>query len=324
MTTFLIALTFLAGFLLVFAVNLFLADLQMSQRQSVRLRLEEEWRAQNAENARLEFWDPNRGRNPEDPSAFLYSETEPVLTRRQRLVDFVRQSGKQTSPERLIFWSLLAAIAAGTIPAVVFHKWLASAAIALVGTAVPWIYIWRARARRLEQLRSQLPDVFDFMARVLRAGQTISQALETVGDEFSRPASEEFGYAYEQQNLGLTSDAVMRELARRTGLLELKIFVLAVTVQRQTGGNLADLLNKLAMIIRDRYRIRGTIRSMTAEGRLQAFILLALPPFLLGAITIINRPYAAVLYQHPNLLVGMLAFMIAGAVWMQKIVNFDF
>src|SRR5215210_4749914 len=99
MTTFLVALTFLAGFLVVFAVNLFLADVQQSQRQSVRLRLEEEWRAQNAENARLDFYGQNSGRNPEDPSAFLYSENEPVLTWRQRLIDFVRQSGKQTSPE---------------------------------------------------------------------------------------------------------------------------------------------------------------------------------------------------------------------------------
>jgi tight adherence protein B len=173
-------------------------------------------------------------------------------------------------------------------------------------------------------LRGQLPDVFDLMSRVLRAGQTIPQALETVAEEVSRPASEEFGYVYEQQNLGLSPEAAMRDLARRTGLLELKIFVLAVMVHRQTGGNLADLLNKLAMIIRDRYRVHGTIRAMTAEGRLQATILLALPPLLLGAITLINRTYASVLFQHPNLLIGMFAFMVAGAVWMQRIVHFDF
>ena len=158
----------------------------------------------------------------------------------------------------------------------------------------------------------------------MRAGQTISQALQSVAYESSGPAGVEFGYAYEQQNLGLSPEAAMRELARRNGLLELKIFVLAVMVHRQMGGNLADLLDKLAMIIRDRYRVRGTIRSMTAEGRLQAAILLALPPLLLLAITLINRPYAIVLYQHPNLLAGMFAFMVGGAVWMRKIVNFDF
>src|SRR5215208_1347132 len=124
MTTFLVALTFLAGFLVVFAVNLFLADVQQSSRQSVRLRLEEEWRAQNAENARLDFLDQNRNRNPEDISAFLYSETELPLTWRQRLEDFVTQSGKQTTPTRLMFWSLMAAIAAAAIPTVLFHKWL--------------------------------------------------------------------------------------------------------------------------------------------------------------------------------------------------------
>src|SRR5215217_3725748 len=104
MTTFLVALTFLAGFLVVFAVNLFLADVQQTNRQSVRLRLEEEWRAQNAENARLDFLDQSRDRKPEAASAFLYSETAPILTWRQRLEDFVTQSGKQTSPKQLMLW----------------------------------------------------------------------------------------------------------------------------------------------------------------------------------------------------------------------------
>src|SRR5215216_5598120 len=99
MTTLLVALTFLAGFLVVFAVNLFLADVQQSNRQSVRLRLEEEWRAQNTENARLDFLDKSRNQKPEAVSAFLYSEAGPTLTRRQRLEDFVTQSGKQTTPE---------------------------------------------------------------------------------------------------------------------------------------------------------------------------------------------------------------------------------
>ena len=102
------------------------------------------------------------------------------------------------------------------------------------------------------------------------------------------------------------------------------MFVLAVMVQRQTGGNLAELLNKLSTIIRDRYRVNGMIHAMTAEGRLQAWILLALPPLLLAAITVINRPYATLLYQYPKLLLIMGAFMTAGAVWMRRIVNFDF
>ena len=105
------------------------------------------------------------------------------------------------------------------------------------------------------------------MGRVVRAGQTISQALQAVADEFPPPIAAEFAYCYEQQNLGLSPESALRDLARRTGLLEIKIFVLALLVQQQTGGNLAELLDKLSGIIRERFRIRGQIKTLTAEGR---------------------------------------------------------
>jgi tight adherence protein B len=169
-----------------------------------------------------------------------------------------------------------------------------------------------------------LPDAFELMARVMRAGQTISQSLQAVADEFSAPVSEEFGYCYEQQNLGLSPEAAMRDLSARTGLLEMKIFVLAVMVHRQTGGNLADLLDKLGSIIRSRYQIRGKIKALTMEGRLQAVILLALPPFLFLAILFVNRPYATVLFQYPLLLIATCVSMTFGGIWMNRIINFDF
>jgi tight adherence protein B len=315
-------MTFLAGFLAVFGVNLFLADLHSAHRQSVRMRLEEELQL-HSDKSLTDLFVQQSGSSTV-PAAWSFSENGTTFTWWQRVGMFVEQSGKQTTPQQLLFWSLLAAAAAAAAPIVVLHQWLVALVASLVAASIPWIYVWRVRHLRLEKLRSQLPDVFDLMSRVLRAGQTISQALQTVAEESSRPAAEEFRYAYEQQNLGLSPEAAMRALARRTDLLELKIFVMAVTVHRQTGGNLADLLNKLAMIIRDRYRIRGMIRAMTAEGRLQAAILIALPPLLLAAVTLINRPYATILYQYPNLLAGMFSFMVAGAVWMQKIVNFDF
>ena len=108
-----------------------------------------------------------------------------------------------------------------------------------------WV-VKRTRDARIEKLRSQLPEAFDLMARVVRAGQTLGQALLAVADEFPQPISVEFAFCYEQQNLGLPPEVAFRDLARRTGILELKIFVLAVLVQQQTGGNLAELLIKLA------------------------------------------------------------------------------
>lgn len=333
MISLLAILTFVAAFLLVFGVNLLLTDMQTVHRQSVRKRLDEEWRTQNRQRAQRDLsdlgadlsqqFDAARTDEPAGPATASDLNLDRPDTLWQKVVIFVQQSGKQIKPEQLLIWSLMAAIAVA-IPALYFRLFIVVGGLALVAASIPWLCIWRARRIRLEKLRSQLPDAFDLMSRVLRAGQTISQALESVADEMPRPAAEEFSYTYEQQNLGLSPEAAMRDLARRTGLLELKVFVLAVMVQRQTGGNLAELLNKLSTIIRDRYRVNGMIHAMTAEGRLQAWILLALPPLLLAAITVINRPYATLLYQYPKLLLIMGAFMTAGAVWMRRIVNFDF
>jgi tight adherence protein B len=176
----------------------------------------------------------------------------------------------------------------------------------------------------MNKLMGQLPDAFDLMGRVIRAGQTMSQALQAVADEFDAPISVEFAYCYEQQNLGLAPELALRDLARRTGLLEVKIFVLALLIQQQAGGNLAELLDKLAAIIRERFRIRGKIRSLTAEGRIQALVLLALPPGMFFLILFLNRAYEQVLLDNPVILVVTLIFQVIGALWIRKIVNFDF
>jgi tight adherence protein B len=145
-----------------------------------------------------------------------------------------------------------------------------------------------------------------------------------VADEFSDPIADEFLYCYEQQNLGLTPELALRDLAKRTGLLEIKIFVVSVTVHREAGGNLSQLLDRLATVVRDRYRIRGQIRAFTAEGKLQARILLALPFVVLLALLIVAPNYLAPLFQHSWLLIGMLVVNAVGALWMRRIINFDF
>jgi tight adherence protein B len=187
--------------------------------------------------------------------------------------------------------------------------------------------IWRIRKcrdKRIEKLRSQLSEAFDLMARVVRAGQTLGQALLAVADEFPQPISTEFAYCYEQQNLGLSAEVTFRDLTRRTGVIELKIFVLAVLVQQQTGGNLAELLTKLAGVVRERYLIQGTIRTLTAEGRMQGWLLAALPPFMLVLLLVLNPGYAAIHFQHLNVLLVTFGFEGLGVLWIRKIVNFDF
>jgi tight adherence protein B len=162
------------------------------------------------------------------------------------------------------------------------------------------------------------------MGRVVRAGQTMVQALQAVADEFPQPVAGEISYCYEQQNLGLPPEVAMRDLARRTGLLELKIFVTAMLVQQQTGGNLAEMLDKLAAMIRLRYRLRGTIKALTAEGRMQAVILLALPIGMFMLLYLGNPAYEGELLKHPALLWTTVICEGLGALWIRKIVNFEF
>jgi len=201
---------------------------------------------------------------------------------------------------------------------------LAVVAVGLVAAGGPFLYVWLKRRARLQKMMTQLPDAFDLMGRVIRAGQTMAQALQGVADEFDAPISTEFAYCYEQQNLGLSPELAMRDLARRTGLLEVKIFVLALLIQQQAGGNLAELLDKLSAIIRERFRVRGKIRALTAEGRMQAAVLLALPPALFLLILVLNRQYGQLLLDHPGLIVATLVSEAIGALWISKIVNFDF
>ncbi len=236
----------------------------------------------------------------------------------------MEQSGVETTAARLFALSAGLAMGLGAVATVLRGSAVVGFLLALVAAPIPTIFVWIKRQRRLNKLQAQLPEAFDLMARVIRAGQTMAQALQAVSDDFEKPISAEFSYTCEQQNLGLPPDTALRDLARRTGILEVRIFVLALLIQQQTGGNLAEMLDKLAGVMRDRARIQGKIRTLTAEGRLQALVLLGLPPFLLLAIMFLNPGYGAVLLDHPWLLGGMFFSELLGALWIRKIVNFDF
>jgi tight adherence protein B len=180
---------------------------------------------------------------------------------------------------------------------------------------------WRAR---LEALRHQLPDTFDAMARSLRSGQTMEMALQTIAKEFGPPLGPEFSYCFEQQNLGLPREASYRDLARRVGLMEIQIMVVAILVQQQSGGNLAELLDKLAVVVRDRFRMRDKLRTLTAESKFQALLLMVMPPLMFVVLFVVKRAYVMVLFEHPWLLVGVVAMQVLAAFWINRISNFRY
>lgn len=249
-------------------------------------------------------------------------DDRPTLARRFEAM--IEQSGMDLTSGRLL---TISAVIGGTMGVLAFSARggpIEAAIAAPLGFLAPILFVKRRRDARMEKLRSQLPEAFDLMARMVRAGQSLNQALLGVAQEFPQPISMEFAYCYEQQNLGLPAEAAFRDLTRRAGVIELKIFVLAVLVQRQTGGNLAELLSKLAGVVRERYQIRGTISALTAEGRMQGWILAAMPPAMLLILLVMNFNYAIVLFDHPNLLMVTFGAELLGVLWIRKIVNFDF
>ncbi len=313
-------LTFLAGALAVFGAYSILTDLFFRDRARIGQRLDEEFRQRQREQVRKSTLFRNLGQLAAEAAVDDLSERR----WRRRFEALVEQSGLNLTPRKLLVLSAGTGLALGLLVGLLRQNLLLGSAALLLGALAPILYVAIKRRARIEKLLSQLPDAFDLMARVIRAGQTAPQAQQAVADEFDAPIAAEFAYCYEQQNLGLAPELALRDLARRTGLLEIKIFVLAMLVQQQTGGNLAQLLDKLATVVRERFRIRGKIKSLTAEGRLQAAVLLVLPPALLFIILLLNWSYGEVLLAHPYLLGGMVVAEMLGALWIRKVVHFDF
>ncbi|HEV3163042.1 MAG TPA: type II secretion system F family protein [Isosphaeraceae bacterium] len=312
-------LTFLAVGLAVVGVYSILTDFFLRDRSRVSRRVDDEFRKSQRERVKKSPLFKNLGQLAAEA---MTGEERPSL--RKRLEAMIEQSGMDLTVPRLMGMSTILGLMIGAV------GWLLSQNIALGGGAaavafsLPILYVNLKRRARQEKLRTQLPDAFDLMSRVIRAGQTMSQALLAVSDEFPPPIAAEFSYCYEQQNLGLAPEITLRDLARRNGMLEIKIFVLAMLVQQQTGGNLAELLDKLSTVVRDRFRIRGAIKTLTAEGRLQAVVLLILPLALFVMMLFSNPDYAQVLLDNPKLIMATLVCEGFGALWIRKIVNFDF
>jgi tight adherence protein B len=322
-------LTFAAVAMAVVGAYSLLADIFLRDRSRVSQRVDRQLRQRQRERVRKSTVFKNLATTPAltagaplqrpEKSAFL-AAISPLA----RLETMIEQSGVSVTPHRLLALMAAVGLTVGLVSGLLHRNLLTGLAGAVIGAAVPYLYVAVKRRRRSNKLMDQLPEAFDLMGRIIRTGQTMAQSIQAVADEFDAPLAAEFAYCYEQQNLGMSVEASLRDLARRTGLLEIKIFVLALLVQQQSGGNLAELLDKLSTVIRERSKIRGKIRALTAEGRFQAIVLLGLPPAMLLVIMFFNPAYAQVLFEHPSMLIGTFVSEAFGYLWIRRIVNFDF
>lgn len=188
----------------------------------------------------------------------------------------------------------------------------------------PFIYVFIKRKRRVAAFTRQLPDALELISRALRAGHSLAAGFNLVGDEMAEPISIEFNRCYEEQNLGISLDEALEGMTDRVPNLDLRFFATAVILQRTTGGDLAEILDKIGHLVRERFKIWGQIQALTGEGRLSGIVLLALPPVLFIVMYKLNPDYTIVLFTDPIgqwLLGGAVVLQLLGAIVIKKIIS---
>lgn len=239
-----------------------------------------------------------------------------------RLDQLLIQSGTKWSVEYFLMWTGLALLAGILLG---LH-WPAAlrVGVSIVFALVPLMLVRRARARRLTHIEEQLPEAADFIARALRAGHSFTNVLQIVGNELSEPLSGEFRIAREEINYGVPMSEALHNMAARIPLTDLRYLIIAVLIQRETGGNLAEILGNISHIIRGRLKLAAQVRVLSAEGRMSAWILGLLPFSVAGVMVLLNPEYIKILWTDPSgirLLWYALVMIIVGVLWLRKVIR---
>ncbi len=232
----------------------------------------------------------------------------------ERVKNTIESAGLRWSIEglavRMLAGAAIGALIGWQVPVFVFSAW-SIAVLGVVLGLMPWLYVKRKRTKRLAAFEDQFPEALDFLARAVRAGHAFSIAIEMLANEASDPIRTEFRKVYSEMNLGATLEAALRNLMKRIPTLDVRFFVSAVLLQKETGGNLAEILMKLAYIIRERFRLKGQVRALSAHGRMTAAVVSGVPVALLIGLSIIAPDYLASMARDPH---GkwMIGYAIAG------------
>ena len=234
------------------------------------------------------------------------------------------QADLHVTPSRLVMFSAMAGMLAALAVSVITISILLMIGAGVVAAMLPFMHVWWKRKKRFEAFLADLPDALDLMSRALSAGHAFSEALHMVSAEMPEPISGEFRKAYEEQNLGLSLKLAMENLTQRVPLLDLRMCVTAVMIQRETGGNLAEILEKVSYTIRERFRIMGDLKTLTTSSRMSAWLLCGLPIFVTIVITIMNPDYMAILWKDTRghyLIAAAMLLQITGMLIVRKILD---
>lgn len=239
----------------------------------------------------------------------------------------IRQAGLEWTPERLAGLSALAGCAGvvvGLVAPVNLPPFVRAIVLGAAMGVLPLVSLRRARAKRLAAFEEQFPEALDFMARSMRAGHAFTVSLEMLGDEMPDPLSKEIRTLFNEQNLGAPLEEAMRKLTDRVPLLDVRFFASAVMLQKQTGGNLNEILSRLAYVIRERFRLKGQVRAASAHGRATAGILGALPLMTCFALLFVAPGYMQSMVADPDgklILAGCAVAQVIGNLVIRRIID---
>lgn len=248
------------------------------------------------------------------------------LIKRFNLRKFIDQSGLDLKVSNFLMMTLGLGVGVSVVGFALLPRKMAWGAplAGVLAASLPYIYVMFVRGRRLKKFASQLPGALDLMAQAMRAGQSLPAGIQLVGEQVPEPLGPEFHTAYEQQNLGSTIIDSLEQMCDRIPDLDLRFFATAVTLQRQTGGDLAEILDKIGKLIRERFKIKGMIQALTGEGRISGAVLLGMPPVLFVVMLKLNYKYVMKLFEEPlghQMLAVAIVMQIVGALWIKKIIN---
>lgn len=241
------------------------------------------------------------------------------------LARLIEQSGTRTTPGTIVMISLALAAMCGLL-ALMFARQIAVPFAGAAGAFMPFGWLMHRRTARRKRFEEQFPEALDLLSRAIRAGHAFQTAMGMAADELPAPVGPEFKKTFDQQNFGLPLRDALNGLSERVPLLDVRFFVTAVLIQRETGGNLSEILDNLAHVVRERFKILRQVRVHTAHGRFTGYVLLALPAFLAVALSFLNKEHMEPLFREhmgQMMLMGGIVLQSIGFLWIRKVIKIE-
>jgi len=242
------------------------------------------------------------------------------------LAALVEQAGLRMGVSTVLLLAVGSALLGGLLLSALMRASWGLLPGAIAGFSVPFVVIVRMRTRRLRKFEEQFPDALDLLSRAIRAGHAFTTSMGMVADEASDPIGAEFKKTFDEQNFGLPLKDALANMAERVPLIDVRFFVTAVLIQRETGGNLSEILDNLSHVVRERFKILRQVRVYTAHGRLTGYVLMGLPAALAIALTFINPEHMALLFNERMgrlMILAAIVMQTVGYFWIQKVVKIE-